>query len=83
MPKIPRDISGKELAKLLCKYGYKVVRTTGSHLRLTSNFMGYEHNITIPDHSSLKLGTLNNVLKDIAEYLKISKEQLIEDLFKR
>ncbi|MDI9607143.1 MAG: type II toxin-antitoxin system HicA family toxin [Atribacterota bacterium] len=81
MPKIPRDISGRELTKLLNKYRYRVVRETASHLRLTSDFMGYSHHITIPDHCPLKVGTLNNILKDIAEYLKIPKEQLIEELF--
>ena len=81
MPKIPRDISGRELTKLLNKYRYKVVRETASRLRLTSDFMGYPHHITIPDHCPLKVGTLNNILKDIAEYLKIPKEQLIEELF--
>ncbi|MCX7796175.1 MAG: type II toxin-antitoxin system HicA family toxin [bacterium] len=81
MPKIPRDISGRELARVLSKYGYTISRETGSHLRLTSNFMGHTHNITIPDHHTIKIGTLNNILKDIAEYLRISKEQLIDKLF--
>ena len=38
MVKIPRDISGVELARLLSKYKYKVVRQTGSHIRLVSDF---------------------------------------------
>jgi predicted RNA binding protein YcfA (HicA-like mRNA interferase family) len=83
MPKIPRDISGRELIKLLKKYGYKIVRETGSHIRLTSNFKGTEHKITIPDHQPIKIGTLNNILKEIADYLKITKEKLIEELFKK
>jgi predicted RNA binding protein YcfA (HicA-like mRNA interferase family) len=83
MPKIPRDISDKELTRLLSRYRYEILRETSSHLRLISNFMGYAHNITIPDHHFLKVGTLNNILKDIAEYLKIPKEQLIEELFKK
>jgi len=33
--KIPRDISGEELARLLKKYGYEVTRQKGSHIRLT------------------------------------------------
>lgn len=41
--RIPRDISGKELAKRLSKYGYKVARQTGSHMRLVTG----EHHITI------------------------------------
>ncbi len=37
--------------------------------------------ITIPRHESLKVGTLSNILKDIALYLGISTRQIIEDLF--
>ncbi len=48
MPKIPRDISGDELSKLLSKYGYEVARQTGSHIRLVSKYQDTEHKITIP-----------------------------------
>jgi len=44
--KLPREISGTEIAKLLKKYGYEVTRQTGSHLRLTTVLKG-EHHITI------------------------------------
>ncbi len=33
--KLPRDVGGGELAKLLDKYGYEVTRQTGSHMRLS------------------------------------------------
>jgi len=81
MPKIPRDISGRELAKLLVVYKYKFVRESGSHIRLVSTYHNGEHKITIPDHEPIKIGTLNHILKDIAEYLKISKQELIYNLF--
>lgn len=81
MPKVPRDISHIEICKVLGKYGYAITRQTGSHIRLKSNFMGYEHSITIPAHNPVKIGTLNNILNDVAKYLKIQKEKLIESLF--
>ena len=37
--KLPRDIGGEELAKILNKYGYEVTRQTGNHLRLTTNII--------------------------------------------
>jgi predicted RNA binding protein YcfA (HicA-like mRNA interferase family) len=82
MPKIPRDISGKDLAKLLSKYGYKITRQTGSHIRLTSNLAGLTHQITIPHHSQIKIGTLNKILNEIAGYLKTDKESIVKELFK-
>ena len=80
--KLPRDIGGEDLIKLLVKFGYEVVRQTGSHVRLKSEVMGRTHFITIPLHKPLKLGTLNNILSDVAEYLKISKKELVERLLK-
>ena len=82
MPKIPRDISGSKLAQLLDKYGYEIKRETGSHIRLVSEIRGKdEHKITIPDHTPIKIGTLNNILNDLANYLKIDKKDLIDELF--
>ena len=82
MPKIPRDISGKDLSKLLSNYNYCITRKIGSHIRLTSNMRGFTHSITIPDHEPIKIGTLNNILKDIADYLKLEKTALINELFR-
>ena len=48
--KLPRDIGGKDLINLLAKFGYKIVRQTGSHVRLKSEIMGKKHFITIPLH---------------------------------
>ena len=79
--KMPRDIKGDFLAKLLSKkYNYKITHQTGSHLRLTT-FLKGEHHITIPKHKELKIGTLNNILKDISSHLEINKEDLIKELF--
>ena len=40
MPRIPRDLSGTELARKLGAYGYQVTRQTGSHVRLTRDESG-------------------------------------------
>lgn len=82
MPKIPRDISGRKLAKLLEKYEYKIIRESASHMRLISEYKDKEHKITIPDHNPIKIGTLNNILNDIANYLKVDKKKIIEELFR-
>ncbi|HDD43516.1 MAG TPA: type II toxin-antitoxin system HicA family toxin [Candidatus Desulfofervidus auxilii] len=34
-------MSGRELARLLKKYGYEITRETGSHIRLTSKLKGF------------------------------------------
>ena len=80
--RLPRSLSGMELAALLRRsYGYHVIRQTGSHMRLVSDYKGYEHRISIPTHSRLKVGTLSGVLGDVANYLEISDGQLAQELF--
>lgn len=79
--KIPRDLSGDGLARLLAQFGYAVTRQSGSHMRLTSSSKGSEHHITIPRHTPLKIGTLNSILKDVASYLEIDRNQIADKLF--
>jgi predicted RNA binding protein YcfA (HicA-like mRNA interferase family) len=81
--KLPRDVGGRELAVLLSKYGYKVTRQTGSHMRLTSIFKGIEHHITIPEHKPLGVGLLDHIVNEIAAYLEIDHQELIQTLFER
>jgi predicted RNA binding protein YcfA (HicA-like mRNA interferase family) len=45
--KLPRELSGADLAKALSKVGYKVTRQTGSRLRLTAE-SPKEHHVTVP-----------------------------------
>ena len=78
--KLPRDLTGEILASKLKRLGYQTVRQTGSHIRLTTQKEG-EHHITIPNHSPLKTGTLNAILKDISAHFKISRDNLLQQLF--
>lgn len=81
--RMPRDISGSQLASLLLKYGYEVTRQTGSHLRLTSHHMGQAHHITVPRHASLKVGTLSSILADVARYLEMDRDLFMHEIFGR
>jgi len=53
--KMPRDISGIELLKLLTRFGYSLTKQTGSHMRLSTHLHG-EHHITVPAHDPIKWG---------------------------
>ena len=52
-------------------------------MRLESNYMGFSHRLTIPRHNPMRVGTLNGILGDVAEYLEIGRDELIEELFGR
>jgi predicted RNA binding protein YcfA (HicA-like mRNA interferase family) len=81
MPRIHRNVSGAELARELGTYGYHVARQTGTHFRLTRNVGGPEQHLTIPRHSTLRVGTLARILSEVAVELDTTKEALILDIF--
>lgn len=78
--RLPRDLSGRDLVRALRALGYQVTRQTGSHLRLTTLERG-EHHITIPQHGSLRVGTLAAILANIAQHFDISRDELVSKLF--
>ena len=45
--KLPRDLSGDDLAAALRKLGYQITRQAGSHMRLTTQQNG-QHHVTVP-----------------------------------
>ena len=75
--KLPRDLSGAELAKALKRLGYVVTRQSGSHMRLTT-LEGGTHHVTIPTHDPLKVGLLSSILGDVARHAGLTREQVIE-----
>lgn len=79
--RLPRNLSGDDLVKFLQRFDYQITRQTGSHIRLTTTYLG-EHHLTIPRHKSLRVGTLNNILKDVAQHLGMSRDDLVRELLK-
>ena len=77
--RIPRDLSGADLVRRLSRFGYSVTRQTGSHLRLTTA-QGGEHHVTVPNHDSLRVGTLAAVLDSVAKHHGMSREMLLQRL---
>jgi predicted RNA binding protein YcfA (HicA-like mRNA interferase family) len=78
--KIPRDLTGKEFINALGQLGYEVSRQSGSHIRLTTSRNG-THHITIPDHRSIKVGTLSGILSDVAAHHQMTRDELLATLF--
>ena len=78
--KLPRDLSGAELIKLLCKhFGYRRVNQEGSHVILETS-EPRQHRISIPDHASLRIGTLNAILRAAATAKGVEKEDILRHL---
>ena len=62
MTKLPTDLSGQELIRILIKLGFAVQRQRGSHiiLRRESPFA----RVSVPNHKTLRLGTLRTILNE-------------------
>jgi hypothetical protein len=43
--------------------------------------MGPEHHVTIPAHRAIRVGTLRQVLGEVATYLEMDLAALLDDLF--
>jgi predicted RNA binding protein YcfA (HicA-like mRNA interferase family) len=77
--RLPRDIDGAQLARALKVLGYEITRQKGSHIRVTSQRDGENHEV-IPSHQPIKTGTLAGILKRIAAHHRLTVEKLLEML---
>jgi len=80
--RLPRDLSGREVARLLTRhYGYRVARTQGSHMTVMLTVGTDRHSVTVPRHRDIRAGTLDAIAGDVAKFLRLSKREVRETLF--
>ena len=80
--KLPRDLSGTEVARRLARhYGYRVTRTRGSHMTVTLTAEGEQHQVTVPRHREVRIGTLDAIIADVAAFLGLPKHAVRDTLF--
>ena len=78
--KLPRDLSGTELVKLLCReFAYRKISQEGSHIILQTD-SPRSHRLSVPDHSPLRTGTLNAILRAVANAKGIDKTDVLSKL---
>ena len=70
MAKLP-ILSGKKIIKMLEKIGYREVRQSCSHIRLSCP---NKKSITVPNYKTVSRGLLRKILRDA----EISKEEFIK-----
>ena len=81
--RLPRNLSGRDVAKALEKHlDYGIVHERGSHIVLETESPTHQR-IEIPDHSSLRVGTLSAIIRAIASHKGIDKNRLISFLSTR
>jgi len=80
--KLPRDLSGHELAGLLSRhYGYRRTRSRGSHMTLTLTSGSRAHSVTVPLNRALRTGTLDAIVSAVSRFLDLPKRDVRETLF--
>ena len=69
MPKL-RVLSGREVVKILSRFGFKVISRRGSHVKLRRILSdGTKQTLTIPLHEELDRGTLRAIYRQALRYL--------------
>lgn len=78
--KLPRDLSGEQLIRALCKeWGYRRSRQVGSHVVLSTETPAPQR-IVVPAHKTLRVGTLSAILRNIASHKGVSRNDILKTL---
>ena len=78
--KLPRDLDGRKLVKALCRdWDYRLVNQAGSHIILQTEIPSHQR-IPVPDHSPIRIATLNNILRLVADHKGVDRENILRSL---
>ena len=78
--KLPRDVSGRDVVKALCRdWGYRQVHQVGSHIILQTD-APVSHRLSVPDHTPLRIGTFNAILRAVAHAKQVPKDDVLRSL---
>jgi len=78
--RLPRDLSGEKLAHLLCRdWDYRIIHQQGSHIVLQTETPSH-HRLAVPAHSELRVGTLNAILRAVAQHKGVERQDLLKSL---
>jgi predicted RNA binding protein YcfA (HicA-like mRNA interferase family) len=78
--RIPRDLSGRDLADALCRnWGYRIVHQQGSHIVLETQGPSHQR-IAVPAHRNLRVGTLNSILRAVSKHKGVERHKVLESI---
>jgi predicted RNA binding protein YcfA (HicA-like mRNA interferase family) len=78
--KLPRNLSGNDLAELLCRHwNYRIVHQQGSHVILETETPSHQR-LAVPAHKNLRVGTLNAILRAVARHKGVERQDLLKSL---
>jgi predicted RNA binding protein YcfA (HicA-like mRNA interferase family) len=75
--KIPRDLSGAQLVKVLCRdWNYRVVHQEGSHIILQTDTPAHQR-LSVPNHNLIRIGTLNSIVRAVSLHKGVERQKLL------
>ena len=78
--KVPRDLSGAQLVKALCRdWDYRQVHQEGSHVILQTETPGHQR-LSVPSHNPLRVGTLNGIVRAVATRKGADRQAVLDSL---
>ena len=78
--KLPSDVSGHAFVAALCRdWGYVKVNQVGSHIVVQTE-EPTRHRVSIPAHKTLRLGTLNGVLRSVANHKGVERQVILSSI---
>ena len=78
--KLPRDLSGQDLATALCRHwGYVKIHQVGSHIIIETQAPS-PHRVAIPAHKAIRVGTLNGILRAVAKHKGADRQAILDSL---
>ena len=78
--KIPRDLSGAQLVKVLCRdWDYRVIHQEGSHIILQTDAPSHQR-LSVPNHNPLRVGTLNGIVRAVSAHKGVQRQQVLDTL---
>jgi predicted RNA binding protein YcfA (HicA-like mRNA interferase family) len=78
--KLPPDLSGRALVAALCRrWGDVEVNQVGSHVILQTQ-EPTAHRIAVPAHKALRVGTLNAILRAVANHKGVDRKAILDSL---
>ncbi len=78
--KVPRDLSGAQLIKVLCRdWGYRQLHQEGSHVILQTEMPGHQR-LSVPNHNPLRVGTLNSIVRAVAAHKGVDRQAVLDSL---
>jgi predicted RNA binding protein YcfA (HicA-like mRNA interferase family) len=68
MPKL-KVLSGKDIIKILSKFGFVIQSQKGSHIKLSRTTPSQRQVLVIPNHNEVDIGTLKAIFRQANKYI--------------